>query len=551
MNEDSTIKILDNWLSCTGVKQGKLCATMADILKAPYSEDNFYDDFRRRSRSRQVGVNKLIALIAAFQNVNATCVTIDDAFALFEAYGVKSEEFHHLKVFFPDSEFDMKWNDYLRRRNLRSSGNRAASSATKKVDQQPQDQPFIVGRDDELEAFKNFLRPDKPNEKAWIYNVYGPGGIGKSVVADKFRDYVRQFGFPTTFLNGNLTDLTPTRILAQIAEGFAQDEALTDFFAKFRHEYHLYEDIQTTLGLIGGINEIYDVIGNLRNLEGLHQLLRGSRSQSYSNELEKTLSNRFALERYLRRAESELLYQLSMAVEAAKTVSARSPILIVDTYETIEGLDDWFCRELIPRMNRQVRIAILGRNQLTHINFDWKELDTQLIQKSLPELGEVDAKAYLKHYGLNDIGALDKIYQYVGGYPLLLVLVRDLAREVGWDSLGVLDKGDRDSIAADLLHRILREQGARDVQRFIEQGSVVDWFDANIISVVLEISSDEGRQLFDKIRRYSFVERHQNGLKFHDKIKTIMRERLSKEECDAIRNRVTQYLLKNSGRYVR
>jgi tetratricopeptide (TPR) repeat protein len=57
----------------------------------------------------------------------------------------------------------------------------------------------------------------------------------------------------------------------------------------------------------------------------------------------------------------------------------------------------------------------------------------------LPELSEDESKAYLRHYGLTDPAALNHIYQFIGGYPLLLVLVRHLAREAGgWEQVGTL-----------------------------------------------------------------------------------------------------------------
>ena len=121
---------------------------------------------------------------------------------------------------------------------------------------------------------------------------------------------------------------------------------------------------------------------------------------------------------------------------------------------------------------------VLGRNSLSKINFDWAEYGQAIFQMELPELEEGDAKAYLVHRGLRDAAALDKIYRFTGGYPLLLVLVWHLSREAGgWDKIGELEvEVDRDRIATKLLEKILREERVKEVQAFLEKGVVARWF---------------------------------------------------------------------------
>lgn len=55
---------------------------------------------------------------------------------------------------------------------------------------------------------------------------------------------------------------------------------------------------------------------------------------------------------------------------------------------------------------------------------------------------------------------MDQVYRFTGGYPLLLVLVRHLAKEAGgWEAAGALEaSADRDFVASKLLERILREE---------------------------------------------------------------------------------------------
>jgi hypothetical protein len=147
--------------------------------------------------------------------------------------------------------------------------------------------------------------------------------------------------------------------------------------------------------------------------------------------------------------------------------------------------------------------------------------------------------------------ALDELYRFTGGYPLLLVLVVHLSREAGgWDKIGTLESAaDRDHVATELLKRILREERTKEVQVFLEKGVVARWFTPEVVSVILEVSPEEGRAIYDRLKRHSFVERHPYGLKFHDKIRELLLARLkfNKPEYDRVVKRLTDYYAKKAG----
>ena len=48
--------------------------------------------------------------------------------------------------------------------------------------------PFIVGRESEVAEFAALV---EGRTRHWLLNIFGPGGIGKSVVCAKFADYAR------------------------------------------------------------------------------------------------------------------------------------------------------------------------------------------------------------------------------------------------------------------------------------------------------------------------------------------------------------------------
>ena len=406
---------------------------------------------------------------------------------------------------------------------------------------------FVVGRTREVEQFSKLTQG---NTKHWLLNIYGPGGIGKTVVGHKMQEYAKSASIPVAFVDGIQPDLTPDRILFAIKEGLAGTESLAAHFQDFNRQFEEHLVIQEVLQRGGGMQSMFDAVGNIKDPTGFAQIITGL-GKTITEEVKRIISNRFALERYLRGTEKVLTNGLSASLSAAVEKSKQTLAVIVDTYEELEGLDDWFCRTLTPAIPNGVKLIVLGRNSLSKVNFDWAEHGQALFQMELPELEEGDAKAYLVHRGLRGDAALDKIYRFTGGYPLLLVLVWHLSREAGgWNQIGELEaEADRDRIATKLLERILREEHVKEVQAFLEKGVVARWFTPEVISVILEIGADEGRRIYDQLERHSFVERHPYGLKFHDKIRELLLERLkfNRPEYDRIAKRVTDYYAEKAG----
>lgn len=411
----------------------------------------------------------------------------------------------------------------------------------------PEPNNYIVGRKREVEQFSKLVKDDT---RYWMLNIYGPGGIGKTVVGNKMQEFAKSAYVPTAFVDGTQPDLTPDRILFAIKEGMTRTEDIADSFQDFNRQFEEHLIIQEVLQRGGGMQSMFDAVGNIKDPTGFAQIVTGL-GKTITEEVKRTISNRFALERYLRGTEKILTSSLSTSLSTAAEKSKQSLAIIVDTYEELEGLDDWFCRTLTPALPNGVKLVVLGRNSLAKVNFDWAEHGQALFQMELPELEEGDAKAYLVHRGLRDATALDKIYRFTGGYPLLLVLVWHLSREAGgWNKIGELGaEADRDRIATKLLERILREECVKEVQAFLEKGVVARWFTPEVISVILEVGADEGRRIYDQLERHSFIERHPYGLKFHDKVRELLLERLkfNRPEYDRIVKRLTDYYAEKAG----
>jgi hypothetical protein len=415
----------------------------------------------------------------------------------------------------------------------------------------PEPKPYIVGRQAELELFDRLAVGQTPY---WLLNIYGPGGIGKTVVCQKLAARARQRELPFATIQGDSPDLTPDRLLYYIQEGLTQGpagEKLVDAFGDFRRRYEDYLIVQDVLQRGGGLPAMFDVVGNVKDLAGLTKIL-AELGKTVSEEVRRVVHNRFALERYLRGVDKALTTSLVEGIGATMERSRQPITIFVDTYEEMEGLDDWVCRTLMRELPDEIKVVIFGRNQLHRVNFDWDEYGDMVKAMELPELSEADAKAYLVHHGLREATALDEIYQFTGGYPLLLVLVVHLARESGgWEAIGTLERSaDRDFVATQLLNRILREERAHEVRDFLERGCIARWFDPEVVSTIMEVDIAQGRAIYDKLRRHSFLQPHPYGLKFHDKIRELLLERLkftSETTYRHISQRLMDYYAEKAG----
>jgi hypothetical protein len=295
----------------------------------------------------------------------------------------------------------------------------------------PEPQPYIVGRQSEVEHFASLIAGRTPH---WLLNIYGPGGIGKTIVGRKMMTHARQQGWPLAFVDGIRPDLTPDRILHAISEDLATGKRLAPVFRPFDRAFEEYLMVQEVLQRGGGLPAMFDVVGNVKDPAGLAKIL-SELGKSVTQTVRDRLNNRFALERYLRGVEKTLAQKLCDGLGVAQERTEAPVTLLVDTYEEIEGLDDFVCRTLVPALPKGIKIVVLGRNALPKVNFDWGEYGEALHAMELPELPEADAKAYLVHHGLREPHALDEIVRFTGGYPLLLVLVVHLAQEAGgWAS---------------------------------------------------------------------------------------------------------------------
>jgi hypothetical protein len=405
---------------------------------------------------------------------------------------------------------------------------------------------LIVGRTAEVSMFDRLIGG---RDRQRLLNIYGPGGIGKSEVCRKLFTRARQDNVLVSAADVSMHGGGPITMLRELASSVATPGP-DDVFGGLLERLDAYDAVGALIGGNGGLDAMFEVTGTPREPAALDAQLRGA-TATLPADVQQALRNRFGLDRYLRT--SEHLFTVMFGDLAGEALDGRGGVLLLDTYEDARSLDKWVRTVLIPALPAEMKVVILGRNVLARQNIDWADHGEAIITWALPELAEAEARAYLSHYGLTDPATQSQVYQVTGGYPLLLVLVRQLAEESGsWAALDGMERSaDRDLIASQLLERILREERVREVRDVLEKCAIASWINPEIIKALLNVSEGEARALFEKVRGHSFMERHPEGLRLHEKIRTLLTERLrftSQDEYDRLEEKlIAHHAEKSSG----
>lgn len=404
---------------------------------------------------------------------------------------------------------------------------------------EPPGEKFVVGREAESSMFAGLVEGGAEER---LLNIYGPGGIGKTEVFKKFRGNAGQRGLRFGTADVAVCDGRPSAVLRELCRTFLDGEP-----AEGLHDVldllDIHDTVREVVRASGGLDTMFDAVGSPKAAATLQAAMDCCEVALPPN-LRAVLANRFSLDRFLRSSDRDLTASFGDALGAV--LDDAPAAVLLDTYEEAGKLDTWVRDQLLPALPAQTKIVVLGRNKLVRQNIDWSDHDDATLSHPLSELSEDDAKSYLRHYGLTDGAALDKVYRFTGGYPLVLVLVRKLAKEAGgWQAVGELEhSADRDQIAGQLLDRILREERVHAVREVIEKCAVAAWINPEIIQALLGVSGADAREQFELVSQHSFVDRHPEGVRLHDKIRELLVERLrftSQAEHDQLQERLLAY----------
>ncbi len=190
--------------------------------------------------------------------------------------------------------------------------------------------------------------------------------------------------------------------------------------------------------------------------------------------------------------------------------------MLLDTYETLEPLDDWIRETFLPQLTENVLVVIAGRHAPTaawRSDSGWQSL-VRIVP--LRNLSPEESQTYLTK---RDVPALQHqpVLEFTHGHPLALSLVAD-----------VLDQGQdlhfptdvEPDIVKILLERFVQDLPSSNHRMALEACALVRVTTEALMSHMLELH--DVHELFKWLRSLSFIESGQQGIFPHDIVREVL-----------------------------
>ena len=205
-------------------------------------------------------------------------------------------------------------------------------------------------------------------------------------------------------------------------------------------------------------------------------------------------------------------------------------VLLLDTYETLAGLDDWLRESYLPSLPADVVVVIAGRSPPSvHWLADpgWQDL---LRVVPLRNLSPPESREYLRQRGVPE-ASQEEILAFTHGHPLALVLFTDAllrsdptgVRTDGPDGARVsapFDPRQEPDVVRALLTRFVTQVPSQRHRAALEVCAHTRVTTEELLAEAL--GGDDAPALFEWLRSLSFVEQGPDGLFPHDLAREVL-----------------------------
>ncbi len=224
---------------------------------------------------------------------------------------------------------------------------------------------------------------------------------------------------------------------------------------------------------------------------------------------------------------------------------ADRPLVLIDTYERMNGLGGYLRRGLLPALPASAVVVIAGRNAPEEGWFQdgWESVVRELELRKLPA---GDALALLEAHGLTD-DRTEAIVDWADGSPLALTLAAGAAADDGdWTPA---DDGENHEILRALVRR-LAEAEIRGVRlSVLAVAATARVTTPEMLDAVLPTGDAEGA--YERLRALSFSEPVGDGLALHELVRKALRADLRRRDPDRdreLRRRIIDHLFERAER---
>jgi hypothetical protein len=234
--------------------------------------------------------------------------------------------------------------------------------------------------------------------------------------------------------------------------------------------------------------------------------------------------------------------------------------LLLDTYETVAGLDDWLREAFLPKLRSDTLVVVAGRQrpgEAWSADPGWREVVRVL---SLRNLAPPEGRAYLEAGGVPE-DLCGRAMKLTHGHPLALSLLVDVLSQSGGAPPELLDLTEAPDVLPPLVQRFAAGAPSDRHREALQISAQAQFTTETLLRSALP--GDDVPELFAWLRELSFVEECPLGVFPHDlardvidadlrwrdedayatlhrRVRAAMGERLSGSEGPALRQAVAE-----------
>lgn len=215
--------------------------------------------------------------------------------------------------------------------------------------------------------------------------------------------------------------------------------------------------------------------------------------------------------------------------EAIGYLNRVRPVLLFDTCEELGGLSHYLQEELLPCLDRRVRVIFAGRfssQPMLSLDSPWRRL---IHTMTLAAFTHQESMEYLHRRGVVDPALAAEMSEAAGGNPLALALAVDLTADLKVRDFRSALPHWRLTVHQ-LAAELTRDTKDAELRGLLEVASVLRQFDSSALAAVS--GQPDAGQAFDRLARLSVVRPAEYGLSLHDDVRRILSEDLQWRDPD-------------------
>jgi hypothetical protein len=216
--------------------------------------------------------------------------------------------------------------------------------------------------------------------------------------------------------------------------------------------------------------------------------------------------------------------QLSNAITGARGrdgadyLNEAPTVLMLDTFEKLEPLTHYLQDQFLPRLRRNVKVVLSGRQPLGRAWSAWGPVMQTIMLSGFPREA---SRTYLAVRGVSsELEA--EITRAAGGSPLALSLAADMATQLGVREFRAAPEW-RLAVRS-LVEDLFRDVSNQELRLLLEAASVVRQFDEELLAAM--VGREDITAAFAALCGLSSVRPAEHGLTLHDDIRRILIEDL-------------------------